>query len=186
VQEICFLKCKNFIYLLSANQTLKKNTFAKMKITIYTDGSAKGNPGNGGFGTVMIAGKHYKEVSEGFRLTTNNRMELLAVIIGLELLKKPGMDVTIYSDSKYVVDSVEKGWLKGWVKKGFKGKKNVDLWKRFLSIYEKHNVSFVWVKGHAGNKYNEVCDQLAVDAADQPNLTADEGYEASQKEQGLF
>jgi ribonuclease HI len=96
------------------------------------------------------------------------------------------MDVTIYSDSKYVVDSVEKGWLKGWVKKGFKGKKNVDLWKRFLTIYDKHNVSFVWVKGHAGNKYNEVCDQLAVDAADQPNLTADEGYEASQKEQGLF
>jgi len=186
VQEICFLKCKNFIYLLSAIQTLKKNTFAKMKITIYTDGSAKGNPGNGGFGTVMIAGKHYKEVSEGFRLTTNNRMELLAVIIGLELLKKPGMDVTIYSDSKYVVDSVEKGWLMGWVKKGFKGKKNVDLWKRFLTIYDKHNVSFVWVKGHAGNKYNEVCDQLAVDAADQPNLTADEGYEASQKEQGLF
>jgi len=157
-----------------------------MKITIYTDGSAKGNPGNGGFGTVMMAGKHYREVSEGFRMTTNNRMELLAVIVGLELLKKPGMHVTIYSDSKYVVDSVEKGWLMGWVKKGFKGKKNVDLWKRFLVVYKQHNVNFIWVKGHAGNKYNEICDQLAVDAADLPNLPADEGYEAAQKEQGLF
>ena len=164
----------------------KNNTFAPMKITIYTDGAAKGNPGNGGYGTVMMAGKHYKEVSEGFRLTTNNRMELLAVIVGLEMLKKPGMDVTIYSDSKYVVDSVEKGWLFGWVKKGFKGKKNVDLWKRFLKIYQQHNVKFVWVKGHAGNKYNEICDQLAVEASEQPNLPPDEGYEASQKPSGMF
>ena len=157
-----------------------------MKITLYTDGAAKGNPGPGGYGAVLMAGKHYKELSEGFIKTTNNRMELLAVIAGLESLKKEGMQVQVFSDSKYVVDSVEKGWLMGWVKKGFKGKKNVDLWKRFISIYEKHNVSFVWVKGHAGNKYNEVCDQLAVDAADRPNLPADEGYEASQNEQGLF
>ena len=148
-----------------------------MKITIYTDGSAKGNPGNGGFGTVMIAGKHYREVSDGFRLTTNNRMELLAVIVGLELLKKPGMDVTIYSDSKYVVDSVEKGWLMGWVKKGFKGKKNIDLWKRYLLVHQKHNVKFKWVKGHAGNKYNERCDELAVRAAESKNKIKDVGYQ---------
>ena len=131
-----------------------------MRITIYTDGAAKGNPGPGGYGTVLMAGKHYKEVNDGFRKTTNNRMELLAVIIGLEMLKKPGMEVMVYSDSKYVVDAVEKGWVFGWQKKGFKGKKNVDLWQRFLKIYNQHKVSFTWVKGHAGNKYNEVCDRL--------------------------
>lgn len=153
-----------------------------MKITIYTDGSALGNPGPGGYGIVLMAGKHYKEVSQGYRLTTNNRMELLSVILGLEMLKKPGCDVTIYSDSKYVVDSVEKQWVFGWEKKGFKKKKNVDLWKRFLAIYPKHKVSFVWVKGHAGNKYNEVCDQLAVQAANSKNLLVDAGYEEAQEE----
>lgn len=151
-----------------------------MKITIYTDGSALGNPGPGGYGIVLMAGKHYKEVAKGYRLTTNNRMELLSVCVGLEMLKKPGYEVTIYSDSKYVVDAVEKGWVFGWEKKGFKKKKNVDLWKRFLSIYPKHNVKFVWVKGHAGNKYNEVCDQLAVKAANGSNLLVDKGYEESQ------
>lgn len=156
-----------------------------MKITVYTDGSALGNPGPGGYGIVLIAGKHYKEVSEGYRLTTNNRMELLSVIVALEMIKVPNAHVSIFSDSKYVVDAVEKQWVFGWQKKGFKGKKNIDLWKRFLAIYPKHQVSFTWVKGHAGNKYNEVCDQLAVSAANQKNLLVDEGYEAQQEELGL-
>jgi len=148
------------------------------KITIYTDGSAKGNPGNGGYGAVMMSGKHKKELSEGFRLTTNNRMELLSVIVALETIKNPA-DVQIFSDSKYVVDSVEKGWVFGWQKKGFKGKKNIDLWKRFLVIYPKHKIKFNWVKGHAGNEYNEICDTLAVEAADGDNLLVDVGYEES-------
>lgn len=157
------------------------------QIHIYTDGSALGNPGPGGYGIVLMAGKHYKELSEGYRHTTNNRMELLSVIVALEQLKKPGYKVRIFSDSKYVVDSIEKKWVFGWVKKNFKGKKNADLWKRFLAIYPKHQVEFVWVKGHAGNKYNEVCDQLAVAAANGKNLLVDKGYEDSQKEEnGLF
>jgi ribonuclease HI len=157
-----------------------------MDVTIYTDGAATGNPGPGGFGTVLLAGKFKKELSGGFRKTTNNRMELLSVIEGIDAMKKPGMSITVYSDSKYVVDSVEKGWVFGWVKKGFKGKKNVDLWKRFLEVYAKHNVKFVWVKGHACNHYNEICDQLAVAAAHESNLPPDHGYEASLKEDGMF
>ncbi len=156
-----------------------------MNITVYTDGSALGNPGPGGYGIVLLAGKHYKEVSQGYRLTTNNRMELLSVIVALEMIKVPSANVSVFSDSKYVVDAVEKKWVFGWQKKGFKGKKNVDLWQRFLAIYPKHNVSFTWVKGHAGNKYNEVCDQLAVQAANQKDLLVDEGYEAQQKDLGL-
>lgn len=156
-----------------------------IKITIYTDGSAKGNPGNGGYGAVMMSGKHKKELSEGFRLTTNNRMELLSVIVALECIKNPA-DVQVFSDSKYVVDSVEKGWVFGWQKKGFKGKKNSDLWKRFLLTYPKHTIKFNWVKGHAGNKYNEICDTLAVEAADGNNLLVDEGYEKVAGESNLF
>ena len=154
------------------------------KVTVYTDGGASGNPGPGGYGAVMLSGKHYKELSGAFRLTTNNRMELLAVIQSLEALKAPGTEVTIYSDSKYVVDSVEKKWVFGWVKKNFKGKKNPDLWKRFLKIYEIHKVEFVWVKGHAGNEYNEVADKLAVSAyADGIlPLEVDVAYEASEKD----
>jgi ribonuclease HI len=155
------------------------------QITIYTDGSAKGNPGNGGYGVVMMSGKHKKELSEGFRLTTNNRMELLSVIVALESIKNPSDNVQVFSDSKYVVDSIEKKWVFGWQKKGFKGKKNIDLWKRFLLIYPKHKVKFNWVKGHAGNEYNEICDTLAVEAADGDNLLVDKGYEDS-KETGLF
>ena len=147
------------------------------QVTIYTDGSALGNPGKGGYGIVMISQKHRKELSQGYRLTTNNRMELLSVIVALETLKNPGTVVNIYSDSKYVVDAVEKGWLFAWEKKNFKKKKNVDLWERFLMIYPKHKVSFTWVKGHAGNKENEVCDELAVDAANSSDLLVDEGYE---------
>ncbi|MFL2581979.1 MAG: ribonuclease HI [Flavobacteriales bacterium] len=145
------------------------------EVIIYTDGSAKGNPGKGGYGAVLISGNHEKRLSQGYILTTNNRMELLAVIIGLEALNQK-CNVIIYSDSKYVVDSVEKEWVFGWEKKEFKGKKNTDLWKRFLSIYRNHNVKFKWVKGHAGNKYNEICDQLAVEAAESSNLLNDEGY----------
>lgn len=148
-----------------------------MKVIIHTDGASRGNPGPGGYGIVLQAGRHYKEVSEGFRKTTNNRMELLSVIIGLEMLKKPDMQVVIYSDSRYVVDAVTKGWVFGWQKKGFKGKKNPDLWKRFLKIYPRHNVQFKWVRGHAGNPLNERCDQLAVEAAQGDNLKVDEAYE---------
>ncbi len=148
-------------------------------ITMYTDGAAKGNPGNGGYGVVMLYKEHRKELSDGFRKTTNNRMELLAVIVGLETLKNEGSRITIYSDSKYVVDSVEKGWLWNWQKKGFAQKKNPDLWRRFIPAYKKHHVKFQWVKGHAGIPENERCDQLAVEAAEEPNLPADVGYEAS-------
>jgi ribonuclease HI len=148
-----------------------------MKITIYTDGSAKGNPGKGGYGIVLSAGKHYKELYQGFRHTTNNRMELLAVIVGLESLKKPGYEVLVVSDSKYVINSVEKRWVFQWEKKKFKGKKNPDLWKRFLNIYAKHNVSFKWVKGHAGHVENEKCDELAVMASEEHQLLIDKGYE---------
>ena len=148
-----------------------------MSIIIYTDGSAKGNPGKGGYGVVMLSGKHRKEISAGFLLTTNNRMELLAVIVGLENIKKIGADVVVYSDSKYVVDAVEKGWLFNWQKKSFKGKKNPDLWARFLSVYKKHSVRFVWVKGHNNNVENERCDRLAVSAAEGSNLRSDIWYE---------
>ncbi len=146
------------------------------KITIYTDGAARGNPGPGGYGIVLLSGPHRKEMSGGFKLTTNNRMELLAVIVALETLKIPNCDVTIYTDSKYVADAVEKGWVFGWVKKRFKGKKNPDLWMRFLKIYEKHTVKFIWVKGHANNPLNERCDELAVEASMQTNLKDDTGY----------
>ena len=146
-------------------------------ITIYTDGSSLGNPGPGGYGVVMLSGKHRKEMSEGFRLTTNNRMELMSVIVALETLKNDGSAVTIYSDSKYVVDSVEKKWLFGWEKKNFKKQKNPDLWQRFLDVYRKHNVKFVWVKGHHTTKENNHCDELAVAAANGHRLHVDEWYE---------
>jgi len=149
------------------------------EVHIYTDGAAKGNPGNGGYGVVMeLVGTPYKkEFYEGFRLTTNNRMELLAVIVGLEKLKNPNMKVLVVSDSKYVVDSVEKKWVFGWEKKGYKDKKNPDLWKRFLIAYRKHQVDFKWIKGHNNHPQNERCDQLAVMASMQPKLSVDEYYE---------
>ncbi len=147
-------------------------------IIIYTDGSSRGNPGPGGYGTVMKYKEHRKEMSEGFRKTTNNRMELLAVIIGLESLKVEQANVKVYSDSKYVIDSVEKGWLWNWIKKDFKGKKNKDLWLRFANVYKKHRVSFQWVKGHAGIPENERCDQLAVEAAESGDHKIDEGFES--------
>lgn len=147
-------------------------------IELYTDGAAKGNPGPGGYGAILKKGIHEKELSQGYRLTTNNRMELLAVIVGLEALKNDNLEVTVYSDSKYVVDAIEKGWLFGWVKKNFKDKKNPDLWLRFLKVYKKHKVKFVWIKGHNNHPYNERCDRLAVAAAESKHLLIDEGYEA--------
>lgn len=146
------------------------------QITIYTDGAARGNPGPGGYGIVMLSGQHRKEISAGFAHTTNNRMELLAVIMALESLKIPGSEVTVYTDSKYVADAVSKGWVFNWVKTRFKNKKNPDLWLRFLEIYKKHVVKFIWVKGHANNVLNERCDQLAVEASMQPGLPEDTGY----------
>ncbi|MDE5730539.1 MAG: ribonuclease HI [Alistipes sp.] len=148
-------------------------------ITIYTDGSALGNPGPGGYGAVLISGRFRKEVSQGFRLTTNNRMELMAVCVALELLRFDGSDVTVYSDSKYVVDAVEKRWVFGWEKKGFAGRKNPALWQRFMSVYRRHSVRFVWVKGHAETVENNRCDRLAVAAAnDRAHLLEDAGYAA--------
>ncbi len=149
------------------------------QITIYTDGAAKGNPGPGGYGLILQSGPHYKEVSDGFRLTTNNRMELLSVIIGLEMLKTPGCEVTVYSDSKYVVDSVEKRWIDGWIKRGWKNVKNPDLWKRYLVIASNHKVRFKWIKGHNGHPMNERCDYLAVEASMGRNLQPDKWYEAN-------
>ncbi|MFN7013011.1 MAG: ribonuclease HI [Bacteroidia bacterium] len=146
-------------------------------ITIYTDGAAQGNPGPGGYGIVLLSGGHRKEISQGYRHTTNNRMELLSVIVALEMLKGEGHHVTIYSDSKYVVDAVEQKWVFGWQKNNFKNKKNADLWQRFLRIYPKHHVRFVWVKGHASNKENNRCDELAVLAAKTPPLLKDDWYE---------
>lgn len=147
-------------------------------IELFTDGASRGNPGPGGYGTILRWRNHEKELSAGFRKTTNNRMELLAVIVGLEAITKPGIPVTIYSDSKYVVDSVEKRWVFGWQKKGFAGKANGDLWARFLRVYPKHNVRFVWIRGHAGHPENERCDELAVASALSSNLLIDEGFES--------
>jgi ribonuclease HI len=156
------------------------------EITIYTDGSSRGNPGPGGYGVVLISGKHRLEKSEGYRLTTNNRMELMAVIAGLEALKKPGSSVTVYTDSKYVVDPVEKKWILGWEKKGFLNKKNPDLWKRFLKIYRDHHVKLIWIKGHANNIENELCDRLAVEAAQGLKLHDDKGYILSRENENLL
>ncbi len=148
-------------------------------ITMYTDGALRGNPGRGGYGTILLYKQHRKELSAGYRKTTNNRMELLAVIVGLEAIKKQGAEVRIYSDSQYVVDAVNKGWLWTWQRKGFKGKKNVDLWKRFIGVYQRHDIEFRWIKGHSGIPENERCDELAVASADGLDLLIDEGYEQS-------
>jgi ribonuclease HI len=145
---------------------------------MYTDGASRGNPGPGGYGTILLAGNNKKELSKGYKLTTNNRMELMAVIAGLEALKKDGLKVVIYSDSKYVVDSVEKGWLNTWIATNFKGgKKNKDLWLRYHHLAKKQFIRFVWVKGHAENPNNNRCDELATEAADGNELEIDDGYE---------
>ena len=153
------------------------------KIHLYTDGSSLGNPGPGGYGAIIEwVGKSYKkEISEGYRMTTNNRMELLAVIVGLETLKLQPMEVLVCSDSNYVIDSVQKKWVFGWEKKGFKGKKNPDLWKRYLKIHRKHKVDFQWIKGHNDHPQNERCDWLAVNAAKQKTLLVDRAFEQNLK-----
>jgi ribonuclease HI len=150
-------------------------------IKIFTDGAAQGNPGPGGYGVIMRYGNYEKELSEGFRMTTNNRMELLAVIKGLETIKKDGIPVTIYSDSQYVVKAVEEGWLWNWEKKNFKDKANVDLWKRYIPLHKRYKPKFVWVRGHAGHVENERCDRLAVAAANLPVLKVDREFEAERE-----
>lgn len=156
-------------------------------IEIYTDGAASGNPGPGGYGVILRSGAHYKELSGGFRMTTNNRMELLAVITGLNAIKAAGQQVTVFSDSKYVIDSVDKKWVFGWVKTGFKGKKNKDLWMRFLNVYKLHTVKFVWIKGHNNHPENERCDELAVAASkNRSALAIDAEFEAEQNKTGFL
>ena len=145
---------------------------------MYTDGAARGNPGPGGYGVILMSDSHRKELSQGYRRTTNNRMELMAVIAGLEALKKEGLNITVYTDSQYVAKAVLEGWLKNWIATKFKGgKKNKDLWMHFHELAEKHNIKFVWVKGHADNPYNNRCDELATAAADGVDLLIDEEYE---------
>lgn len=156
---------------MSSNATMSMG-----EIVIYTDGAARGNPGPGGFGVVMLYGKHRKELSEGYRLTTNNRMELLAVIRGLETLKRPDLKVKIYTDSRYVSDAVNQGWVFKWETNRFKKKKNADLWQQFLAVYRKYNITFIWVKGHASIPENERCDKLAVEASYGERLLEDSGY----------
>ncbi len=146
-------------------------------LEIYTDGASRGNPGRGGYGIVLNWNENSREISAGYRKTTNNRMELLAVIVALETLTRVGLHIKIYTDSKYVVDAVEKKWVFGWVKKQFKDKKNKDLWLRFLESYKKHSIQFIWVKGHASNRENNRCDELATQAADNGNLLIDTWYE---------
>ena len=147
------------------------------EVIIYTDGSSRGNPGLGGYGVILMWNSVRKELSQGYRLTTNNRMELMAVIVALEALKKDGLNVKIFTDSQYVVNSVEKGWLWGWVRTGFKDKKNKDLWQRFIPAFKRHQVKFQWVKGHATNPLNNRCDELATQAADSGNWLEDVGFE---------
>ncbi|MBN8838135.1 MAG: ribonuclease HI [Sphingobacteriia bacterium] len=147
-------------------------------LIIYTDGASRGNPGPGGFGIVLMWGDKKKEISKGFRLTTNNRMELMAVIEALQTLTKKNIALTIYTDSKYVVDSIEKKWVDNWIKTDFKGgKKNKDLWTKFYELSKHYTIKMQWVKGHANNPFNNRCDELATAAADAANLLIDDGYE---------
>jgi ribonuclease HI len=151
-------------------------------ITIYTDGAARGNPGPGGFGIVLLYGSHKKEMAQGYRLTTNNRMELMAVIEGLQLLKKNNLPVHIYSDSQYVVKAINEGWLNNWIKTNFKGgKKNKDLWTKYYQLAKQFTIKLIWVKGHASNPHNNRCDVLATNAADGKDLLVDEWYETNKE-----
>lgn len=148
-----------------------------LPINLYTDGASRGNPGPGGYGVVLKCGEHYKEISAGYECTTNNRMELLAVIVGLEAIKRDNAQVNVYSDSTYVVKAVTDGWLVKWQQKGLEKQKNADLWERFIQVYKKHQIRFFWIKGHDGHPENERCDKLAVQAATSANLLKDFGYE---------
>jgi ribonuclease HI len=147
-------------------------------VTMYTDGAARGNPGPGGYGVILMSGNHRKEISQGYRKTTNNRMELMAVIAGLQNLKRNNLNITIYTDSQYVAKAIQQGWLKKWIATEFRGgKKNKDLWMQFHELAKKHRLNFIWVKGHADNPFNNRCDELATAAADGYNLLIDEEYE---------
>lgn len=159
------------------------------KIKIYTDGAASGNPGPGGYGAILEYKNHVKELSGAFRLTTNNRMELLAAIIALESITDKGLDVILFSDSKYVVEAINQKWVFNWENKGYKKKKNPDLWRRFLKVYRNYSqtIEFKWVKGHAGHVQNERCDELAVNAYKNQELQIDKEYELlKNNEKGLF
>ena len=156
-----------------------------MEVEIFTDGSSRGNPGPGGYGIVMIYGKKRKELSQGFKLTTNNRMELMAIIVALEFLKSNKFKVHIFSDSKYVIDSITKGWLYKWNRNNFKGKKNKDLWLKYLKVSGEYEIRYTWVKGHAGHFENERCDTLAVEAAEIGPWEVDNGYE-KENSSGMF
>lgn len=147
------------------------------QLIIYTDGASRGNPGPGGYGVVMIWGKVQKELSQGYRNTTNNRMELMGVIAALESLTREGLEITLYTDSQYVVNAIEKGWLWNWQRTNFKDKKNRDLWERLIPLLKKHKIKFQWVKGHATNEGNNRCDQLATYAADNGPLLVDSGFQ---------
>ncbi len=151
------------------------------QITMYTDGASRGNPGPGGYGVILMTGSLRKELSQGYRLTTNNRMELMAVIAGLEAMKRGDLNITIYSDSQYVVKAITEGWLNNWLKINFKGKKNKDLWLRYHALAVNQNIKIIWVRGHAENVHNNRCDELATAAADSLNLLVDEGYELENK-----
>ena len=159
---------------------MQKQEKIKTSVKIFSDGSSRNNPGISGYGTILVCGDYRKEISEGFKLSTNNRMELLGVISGLEALKKENLDIEITSDSKYVVDSVSKGWVFTWEKNNFKDRKNTDLWKRFLIQYKKHNIKMNWIKGHNEHPENERCDVLATtESAKNINLLrVDEGYKS--------
>ncbi len=159
---------------------------SKPKVTIYTDGGCRPNPGTGGWGAVLIFDTHEEDLSGGERNSTNNRMELLAVIKGLEALKTPNQDVTIFSDSKYVIDAIEKRWVNGWLQKGFAGKKNKDLWLRYLEISKLHKIKFVWVRGHNGHPENERRDVLAVMAGKQKGLLIDSVFEMENAKANLL
>ena len=150
------------------------------QLVVYTDGAARGNPGPGGYGVVLQWGSKRKELSQGYRKTTNNRMELMAVIAALQSLTRGGLDIMVYSDSSYVVNAIEKGWLRNWLRTGFKGKKNADLWRQYATLAQQHRIRFVWVKGHADNPLNNRCDQLATAAADSGQWLVDEGYEQNE------
>lgn len=150
-------------------------------VELYTDGASRGNPGPAGYGLILKYGTIEKEFAQGFRTSTNNRMELLAVIKGLELLTRPKQHVIVYSDSRYVTDSINKKWIFGWIKKNFKGVKNPDLWKRYLTVAKFHTVEFVWIKGHNDHPYNERCDKLAVKAALSPTAV-DQYFEQLKKD----
>ena len=148
------------------------------ELHIYTDGAARGNPGPGGYGVILMWGDKAKELSAGYRKTTNNRMELMGVIAALEALKKDGLNIVLHTDSQYIVKAINEGWLRNWIATNFKGgKKNKDLWLRFHELSKRNNIRFVWVRGHADNAYNNRCDELATTAADGKDLLVDEGYE---------